>query len=257
MPMTSIIASARKALFGLASTLAFAGAASALEGAAIDDPAAGAPAAMLELDEIWVHGKRLANRIEEAEDEFFGLYNSLNDDDRFDVLCGLTSLQMGSMILQRTCLPGFLAGHSRLSLPGAVHYSPAVVRLQPATCYGSPARSNGAVHFEGGCYGQPWDNYSWTWRDHAYYPATFGYAGLASRGGAPAELEALHYRERYADSVRTAIARHPDLAERAAHLAGLYAELESTQQQYRDVKAATPLAWSFQRKKGAPGPRGR
>lgn len=152
--MTSIIVSARKALVGLVSTLAFAGAASALEGASIDDPAAVAPSPMLELDEIWVHGKRLANRIEEAEDEFFGLYNSLNDDDRFDVVCGLTSLQMGSMILQRTCLPGFLAAHSRLSLPGAIYYSPSALQQQPATCYGSPAISNGAVHFEGGCYGR-------------------------------------------------------------------------------------------------------
>lgn len=255
--MTSIMHSARKALVALASTLAFASAASALEGTATDDPAAGAPAAMLELDEIRVHGKRLATRVEEAEDDFFGLYNSLNDDDRFDVVCGLISLQMGSLIPQRTCLPGFLADHSRLSLPGAVHYSPTAARLQPATCYGSPAMSNGGVHFEGGCYGQPWDNYSWTRPDHSYNPATYGYGGLASRGGASAELQALHFRDQYADSLRSAIAQHPELADKAAHLAGLYTDLQLTQQLYREVKAATPLAWSFQRQKGAPGPRSR
>src|SRR5690606_19798802 len=123
-----------------------------------------------------------------------------------------------------TCLPGFLAAHSRLSLPGAVYYSPSALQQQPATCYGSPAMSNGAVHFEGGCYGRAWDNYSWTRPDYSY-PASFGYAGLASRGSVPAELEALHYRDRYANSVRNAIAQHPELADRAAHLARLYAEM--------------------------------
>lgn len=253
--MTHIMNSARKALVGLTSALVFASAASALEGSATDDPAAGAPVPMLELDEIRVHGKRLATRIEEAEDDFFSLYNSLNDDDRFDVVCGLTTLRMGSMILERTCLPGFLAGHSRRS-SGVGHYYPPA-RLQSPTCYGSPSVSGGGVHFEGGCYGQAWDNFSWTRPEHAYYTATYRYTALATYGGASAELQALHYRDQYANSVRTAIAEHPELAVRAAHLVGLYAELESTQQQYRDVKAATPLTWSFRRKEGAPGPRGR
>src|SRR5690606_36880332 len=147
------------------------------------------------------------------------------------VVCGLTTLRMGSMILQRTCLPGSLAGHTRLSLPGAVHYSPPAARLQPATCYGPTDVCGGGRRFEGGCYGQPWDNFSWTRPEHSF-PALFGYGGLAMSGGASVELQALHYRDQYANSVRTAIAPHPELADKAAHLAGIYAELESTQQQY-------------------------
>jgi len=41
------------------------------------------------------------------------------------------------------------------------------------------------------------------------------------------------------------------------HLAALYQELEATQQHYRELKAAKPLAWSFLRPRGGPGPRGR
>ena len=81
----------------LASTLFFAGIAAAVEAAPDAAPAGGNPAPTMELDEVWVHGKRLADRIEEAEDAFFGLYNELNDDDRFDVHCGLTILQRGSI----------------------------------------------------------------------------------------------------------------------------------------------------------------
>lgn len=251
--MTSLKHSARKALVGLASTLLFAGAASAVEGAPSDDPAAGAPAVMLELDEIWVHGERLAARIEAAEDDFFRHYNALNEDDRFDVVCGLSSSQPGSMILQRTCVPGFLAGYAHVRPIRAVHYGP--TRLEPTTtCHGPVTVTHGSTHFfeRGGC------SVTGMAPSRAFSSSAFGSA-MATNVPVPAELRALalHHRDQYADSVRTAIAQHPELADKAAHLAGLYSELEATQQHYRDTKAAMPLAWSFERRKGAPGPRGR
>src|SRR5688572_32632853 len=45
-------------------------------------PAAQQPAQQTtELDEIWIHGKRLAHRITAAEDEFFPIYNRVNKND--------------------------------------------------------------------------------------------------------------------------------------------------------------------------------
>ena len=61
-----------------------------------------------ELDEIWVRGKRLSEVIEDAEDDFFLLYNKLSKNYEYDVFCGRMSLNTGSMIMIRKCVPGFI-----------------------------------------------------------------------------------------------------------------------------------------------------
>lgn len=245
-------ATARLSLF-LASTLCLAGTAAAEAAPAVTPPASEAAPA-LELDEVWVHGKRLADRIEEAEDAFFALYNELNDDDRFDVHCGLTSLQPGSMILKRSCVPGFMADRIRLQSP-ARYFRP--LSPSPAVCQGLPTVDNGALHFEAGCYGAPVGHYH-TGSSGSYSPALDRYAGshsLNTTPGVPLELEVVHYREQYAQTVLDTIQGDARLQEKAADLSALYTELEATQQHYRDIKALTPVTWSMQRRLGSPGPR--
>ncbi|MFO7325762.1 MAG: hypothetical protein DIU62_008610 [Pseudomonadota bacterium] len=64
-----------------------------------------------ELDEILVHGKRLRDRIVEAENEFYKLYNQINKDNDYDMNCTLLNLSAdtGSRLNQRVCLPVFAA----------------------------------------------------------------------------------------------------------------------------------------------------
>lgn len=207
--------------------------------------AAAAVAPVQELDEVWVHGKRLADRIEEAEDDFFRLYNALNEDDRFDVNCGMMALHAGSMIMQRTCIPGFLAVrlHSpRLARPAfSLLYS-------PDSCWSAPAADSSLPTYADGCSPNSgptafsMDRYMRT----SFHPASV-----------PLALEALHYREQYADTVLAVIHGDDRLQKKAAHLAQLYEDLDSTQRQYRELKAAKPAAWSLHRKSGGPGPRSR
>ncbi|MEO8313486.1 MAG: hypothetical protein ABI645_01715 [Pseudomonadota bacterium] len=61
-----------------------------------------------ELDEIWVNGKRLVDQITDAEDKFFPVYNKINKNNDFDIKCGYAYLNPDSLIMGRTCLPGFL-----------------------------------------------------------------------------------------------------------------------------------------------------
>jgi hypothetical protein len=80
---------------------------------ASEAPAAG-PAAQEQLellDEVIVRSKRLALVIEEAEDDFFKLYNQVNKDDKYDVSCPRlnVSADSGSHINTRVCLPGFVS----------------------------------------------------------------------------------------------------------------------------------------------------
>lgn len=62
-----------------------------------------------ELDEVVVHGRRLAERIERAEDRFFKLYNQLNKNHDFDINCPSLPLDGDTRIEGRFCMPAFFA----------------------------------------------------------------------------------------------------------------------------------------------------
>jgi hypothetical protein len=86
------------------------------EGAATVQPEASAPPAAAqdaepldELDEVVVQGKRLLERIAEAEEEFYKLFNDLNKDARYDTHCVSLRAVEGSMMQTRACIPGFVA----------------------------------------------------------------------------------------------------------------------------------------------------
>lgn len=62
-----------------------------------------------ELDEVVVHGTNLRDRIVQAEDRFFKLYNELNKDRDFNVNCTYVSLEQDTRIQERLCAPSFYA----------------------------------------------------------------------------------------------------------------------------------------------------
>jgi hypothetical protein len=72
---------------------------------AMEAPAGEAP------EEIIVTGRQtlsqLQVKIELAQDRMFGLFNELNDDDRYDIYCA-EETRTGTRISQRVCLPAFL-----------------------------------------------------------------------------------------------------------------------------------------------------
>lgn len=61
------------------------------------------------LDEVIVRGGRLYDRIVRAEDRLFQLFNELNEEDDFDIHCAAVSMDQGSRIEQRFCMPEFFA----------------------------------------------------------------------------------------------------------------------------------------------------
>lgn len=69
-----------------------------------------APAASEAPEEIVVTGRqlrRLRIEIERAQDRMFGLFNELNDDNRYDIRCR-EEKAIGTLISQRMCKPEFL-----------------------------------------------------------------------------------------------------------------------------------------------------
>ncbi len=78
-------------------------------------PATAAPTTQAEvleeLDEIMVRGKRLKQVIIEAEDEFYALFNEVNQDEDYDTSCPTLNVNpdRGVALNTRVCLPGFMA----------------------------------------------------------------------------------------------------------------------------------------------------
>jgi hypothetical protein len=151
-----------------------------------------------ELDEIWVHGKRLADRITAAEDEFFPIYNRVNKNDDYDIRCGYTYLSADSLIMSRLCVPGFL---------GKNYGAPATWGI----CYGTfPAFRGGyalmRICTEGG-----------------YEPPSVEFIVMAKS-------------EDLRKNMTKVIGSDPRLRAMADHLGDLYLELNSVQRRYRGAK---------------------
>lgn len=67
-------------------------------------------------EEITVTGQKLfivlKQQIEEAEDHMYGLFNDMNEDDRYDIHCTWEA-PLGTRIRQRVCRPEFVANADR------------------------------------------------------------------------------------------------------------------------------------------------
>lgn len=164
-----------------------------------------------ELDEVWIRGKRLADVIEDAEDELFKLYNKLNRNHDYDVQCGEMSLESESLALVRTCIPGFIAyGYFDLG--------------------GRPVRQCSSGSMEVGSVSNPYFGST----DNSYY-----YAGCTWAPLAPPELLAMAHRERYRDNVLRVIGSDPRLQKMGKTLAGLYTEMSTVQNHYVRLKGTS------------------
>jgi hypothetical protein len=174
-----------------------------------------------QLDEIWVRGKHLTVAIEDAEDAFFKIYNKVNKKNEFDIFCGVTSLDRGSMIMIRKCVPGFIVYNS---------YS---VMTNTVSIGGG---------FSGGCS----SNMS-SFRDmngDPYYMASCSGSGYDGNAGYPtyqpvsASLLLMERGPAYARNVVNVVSKDLRLINMANGLVDLYEELELTQHHYVKVKEA-------------------
>jgi len=181
---------------------------------------------MQQLAEIQVRGKRLLTVIVDAEDDFFRLYDQLNHHDDYDIHCGYASLRPGSMIMQRTCMPDFLAD----AIPAA-SYPVTDYDAGGVACYGG-----GGTDLNGSMF------YSSPYCLSAPAPVVFVQP--------PPQLVLMERRKDYTNNMLDVINGNPGLRQKYDHLVGLYHELEATQQQYVRVRNASRPA-----RKPVAGPR--
>lgn len=207
------IRNCRLALAALGLTMAAASGIAAPAPATEPAPSVQPEPQITELDEIWIHGKRLADRITDAEDEFFPIYNKVNKNDDYDIKCGYTYLSPDSMIMSRLCAPGFLGKN----------YGAPPVRW--GTCYGAFPYSYGGYAISGPCMDSG-----------GYEPPSIAFIVMAKS-------------EDLRKNMTRVISSDPRLLAMAAHLGDLYMELNSVQHNYRKSRGIEPRGASQSNRK--------
>jgi hypothetical protein len=184
-----------------------------------------------ELDEVWVRGKSLSEVIEVAEDDFFVLYNKLNKDSQYDVHCGRMSLNNGSMIMVRKCVPGFIVYNYSNGL-GQVSFG----------CNGGMVSgfSEGMSYssFASGC----------------SIGSAYGTSPPPSMAVPSAEQMLMAKGEAYGANIVKVVKSDPRLLEKVRSLDGLYKEMDMVQGQYVKVKGDRPPPQASRAKRKGAGP---
>lgn len=210
----------------------------ATTGRAMEAPASAADATpveeLVELNEVWVRGKKLARRVADAEDRLFRLYNKLNKNDIYDVHCGSLALQPGSMIMQRTCLPGYLSHINYVSAYPAYPFSEPRVACGTNFSYSSQGCSFGASGSSGHHMS------SLAARSAIRVGSSVGRAA-SEYSSVPPSVLAAYRREAYAQNVLDVITSDPRLVEMATEVIGLYREMELVQNRYGKMRGAAGL----------------
>jgi hypothetical protein len=203
-----------------------------------------------QLEEIWVYGKSLSRRIEDAEDKLFKRYNKLNKNHEYDVVCGEVSLQPGSMIMKRTCQPGFVADYVSLhSGWGSPYDFASSYSISGSSC------TNG-----GGMIGQVDSNGDTYWTASV---CAFSYQVSSAWVNppfpdVPAPIVTAERREKYMKNFLKVMITDSRLIEMGAEVSKLHEEMDEVRSRYQARKAQADARWKMKREAIGPakGPRG-
>jgi len=243
-------------------------AAAVAEDAAPAAPTAAAPSQVQqhiqELDEITVRGKRLQQTVEDAEDEFYRLYNKAEKDQRYQVSCAFLSADPGpppSAIMTRVCLPGFVSDAMADWAVWAGRCDPP----EPGQGFDEfdclDRNRDGRLSFdEASARTELGSQFYSLDSDHDSYLSR---EEFAKRGpsGPPAyrppqpQLVLMEGSKRWTDHMMQVINADPHLQQMAGHLTDLYGELAAAQQQYGKAREVVDKDNPRKVAKTNPGPR--
>lgn len=242
------------ALAGMLCMALAAGAHAATDSASVAAPAAAPQSGgeVVELKEVWVYGKKLAARIADAEDDFFRLYNKLNRNSDYHITCGDISLERGSMIMTRVCVPEFLATTAVSTDTGYYDgYYDYVGYYQAYNTAGCTGGRSSMTRYEadGLVYTSNLGNLACSFMPTYHRGSRLAGTGYYSIAAASPEM-----RSEYAANVLKVIKSDPQLLAKAVDLAVLYGEMETTQANYAEARKSAKKATPRNGPRVAPGP---
>lgn len=202
------------------------------EASALPAAAASPVEELVELDEVMVRGKLVANAIITTENIVFRMYNNLNKDNRYDIHCLDLQVNRYRLSMLRTCLPEFLSNYA------SPRFSPSVVGFGGG--FGTMAQCGGGgrsgVDAQGNMYSMsscPSVGYSGAFGGFGTY-ATSHYGNPATVS-APLALSGIVPNERitgYKENLLRVLGSDPQLLEMANQLAAMYREVDRIQARY-------------------------
>ncbi len=213
-----------------------------------------APAAPLredeELDQIVVRGESIIKAINDAEDNFYDLFNRVNKDDDYDTRCVYLELNPTSRIASRVCLPGFMAD----AMADQVYFAEQC--LPPFSDY--DANGNGRITRQEAQSSE--DLYSLfitldsSGDGNLVIGEYLGWAKWNATAGCyhppPPQLVLMERSKQWAVEMMKVINSDPRLKKQAGHLEDLYRELGQVQAKYPKVKSDELLTPTTRRELG-------
>jgi hypothetical protein len=196
---------------------------------------------LMELDEVKVRGKIVANAVITVEDRLFRLYNKLNTDNRYDVHCRDVRIR-DRLGLLRVCKPEFLAVYAPATFQPASINNWNWPYSEVYSCDGgrSGVDANGNMISMSTCQGGYYSNYS---RTYTPFPGT--YAPFP----APPVLVPAERIAEYKQNMLRVLNSDPELHAMATQLAGMYHEVDriearhaALQEEKRAIQKAKFLA---------------
>jgi hypothetical protein len=188
-----------------------------------------------ELEQIVVRGENIIKAINDAEDNFYDLFNKVNKDDDYDTRCVYLELNPTSRIGSRVCLPGFMAD----AMADQVYFAEQC--LPPFSDYDT--NGNGRITREEAQGSQDLSSLFISLDTSGDGQLVGGeYLGWAKWSTAgcyhppPPQLVLMERSNRWAVEMMKVINSDPRLKEQAGHLDDLYRELRQVQAKYSQVK---------------------
>lgn len=199
-----------------------------------------------ELEEITVHGRRLRDRIIEAEDQFYKLYNQINKDDKYDTNCANVPdpRNPGSAIPSRLCLPVFVAEAVADYTAWRMRCQPPMEGFDEFSCLDrnrderlSRQEIAARPELDAQMFLLDADNSGYLTRDELPEES---FADTAPYQPPPPDLVLHEGSDRWARHMMSVIRSDPRLQEMAGKLDQLYYELGQAQRRTRELEASLP-----------------
>lgn len=212
----------------------------------LDSPSRTPIEELVELDEVKVRGKLVANAVITAENRLFRRYNKLNKVNRYDVSCRDVPAR-DSLALLRLCVPEFLARQSAsVFYPTGSSSSGGFSRCSLPTAGFDP---NGGVYFQSSCLGSTSSRYI-----HVSSPTHHDSASNPSGMAPTISVEPARAAE-FKKTMASVLSSDPELYEMAVELAAMYEEVARVEARYAELQEERRAAQKARREAARAGGR--
>jgi hypothetical protein len=182
---------------------------------------------LVELDEVRVRGKLVANTVITAENRLFMLYNRLNKDNRYDVHCHNLRRSLDSLIMLRVCLPEYLASLMAPAIVPSGFGNPGFGAMNSCGGMGSGFDMNGNMNAFSHCTLFGGSRYI------GYAPPYVGNPSRASTTLVPAVAVPDERRTEFSQNMVRILNSDVQLRELATELVGMYREVDRIQARFQ------------------------